>query len=626
MPVSPLVRLITLPTSGTVTIDVADNNTLYVVTGNVTLVGDLTIESSGTPFSALQVFIIYKAVVTVGAFNLTIFDEVFSDVQATVKQNITATYHSGAWDVDTAPDASENGWIETHMYGDETVTNAKLADMVRGTVKVGDATNRPSDLPAETNGYVLIGDGTDIISQPLGIAVANIFASLVVKATTSAALPAFTYNNGAGGVGATITINANGVAPAINGVTSTFGMRFLNKDSADQRYNGIYQWTNFGSAGTQAVATRTTDSDQTAELDTQIVTATDGTDIDGAGNNNANKPYTQQTDSPLIGTDIIVYIKGLGKVNNWKLLGNTLTTESWIGTKSNHDFPIRTNNTEKARVFATGELAIGIAASPLGTLHVKGLGGQSPLYVANNGGTGSLEYTNADTIKRGGALFSVAYSSLHTSWGSGALANVNTVISGNSAFGANALAANTTGYENNGFGYGALLSNQTGLFNNAFGKNALASLNGGSYNTAMGNNAGSALATTANYHTFLGGTAGYTQTGGTGTTYLGFETFASSGTFSFSVALGYKAQISASNQLAIGSVSDSAHINQWQNVYSATGTHSTHFLTATPEGSVSGTFGDWAFVNTGAIGQAYIKQTNPTATTGWVLLSTGGSE
>jgi hypothetical protein len=593
MPVSPLVRLITLPTSGNVTIDVAEQNTLFVVTGNVTLTGNLTIQSSGTPFSALQVFIIYKAVVTVGAFTLTIFDEVFSEVQATVKQNITCTYHSGAWDVDTAPDASEDGWIETHMIRDEAVTNAKLADMTRGTVKVGDATNRPSDLDGKTDGYVLIGDGNDIISESLAIAISeNIYAALIVKATTSDVLPAFTYNNGAGGIGATITINANGVAPAINGVTSTFGMRFLNKNSADQRYNGIYQWTNLGSVGTQAVATRTTDSDQTSELDPQIVIATDGTNIDGANNNNANKPYTQQTDAPIIGTDNIIYILGFAKVNNWKLGGNVNGAIYNIGTKDNFDFPVITNNIEVARFFATGELGIGITSSPLGLLHVKGVDAlrtTTALHI-NSTSTTDFSFRNDGSLFRGGNLYSVQDDdNRNTTWGRNALgvATVNNYY--HTAIGDNTLAALTG----------------TGIECTAIGQNALYQLTTGTQMTALGKAAGQGVTTAFR------------------SIYLGLNT---TGNFSYGIALGANATLTADHQFQVGHAGgggDSDYITEWVNSYSTTASHSTYFRTATPEGAQTGNPGDIAYVNDATNGFVYLKYSGVGTNTGWLALSTG---
>jgi hypothetical protein len=47
---------------------------------------------------------------------------------------------------------------------DDGVTNAKLANIARGSVKVGGASNAPTDLDAKTSGQILVGDGTDVVS------------------------------------------------------------------------------------------------------------------------------------------------------------------------------------------------------------------------------------------------------------------------------------------------------------------------------------------------------------------------------------------------------------------------------------------------------------------------------
>jgi len=47
---------------------------------------------------------------------------------------------------------------------DDGITNDKLANMTQGTVKVGGGSNAPTDLDAKTDGYILIGDGTDVNS------------------------------------------------------------------------------------------------------------------------------------------------------------------------------------------------------------------------------------------------------------------------------------------------------------------------------------------------------------------------------------------------------------------------------------------------------------------------------
>ncbi|GIU70146.1 MAG: hypothetical protein KatS3mg002_1382 [Candidatus Woesearchaeota archaeon] len=49
----------------------------------------------------------------------------------------------------------------------DKVDNNKLANMPRGTIKVGGVANAPTDLDAKNPGYILVGDGTDIKSVPI---------------------------------------------------------------------------------------------------------------------------------------------------------------------------------------------------------------------------------------------------------------------------------------------------------------------------------------------------------------------------------------------------------------------------------------------------------------------------
>ncbi len=46
----------------------------------------------------------------------------------------------------------------------DAVTNAKLANITRGSIKVGGNSNAPTDLDAKTSGQILVGDGTDLAS------------------------------------------------------------------------------------------------------------------------------------------------------------------------------------------------------------------------------------------------------------------------------------------------------------------------------------------------------------------------------------------------------------------------------------------------------------------------------
>lgn len=81
-----------------------------------------------------------------------------------------------------------------------------------------------------------------------------------VKVATTGALPAATYDNGASGVGATLTGDANGALPSIDGIGLAIGDRILVKDQAAGLQNGIYVVTQLGDAGTPFILTRSDDA------------------------------------------------------------------------------------------------------------------------------------------------------------------------------------------------------------------------------------------------------------------------------------------------------------------------------------------------------------------------------
>lgn len=98
-----------------------------------------------------------------------------------------------------------------------------------------------------------------------------------VRAATTGALPACAYANGTGGVGATLTGNANGALAAQDGVTLIAANRLLVKDQVASLQNGVYDVTQVGSAGTPFILTRATDADSWTELVSQVVIAEEGT-------------------------------------------------------------------------------------------------------------------------------------------------------------------------------------------------------------------------------------------------------------------------------------------------------------------------------------------------------------
>lgn len=150
------------------------------------------------------------------------------------------------------------------------------------------------------------GSGNIIVSSTGGdtTIINNYFESTTfVSVATTAPLPANTYNNGASGVGATLTGNANGALTAQDGVTPVVDMIILVKDEVDQKKNGPYKVTTVGTAdpgGTPYLLTRLVSSDTTAELYPQGV-------VVAGGDTNATLLFTQITVAPIPGTDNIVY-------------------------------------------------------------------------------------------------------------------------------------------------------------------------------------------------------------------------------------------------------------------------------------------------------------------------------
>jgi hypothetical protein len=155
-------------------------------------------------------------------------------------------------------------------------------------------------------------NNTDIVNKQYADAIASgIHFHEAVEYATTAALPACTYNNGADGVGATLTGNSNG-ALTVDAFTFTSptnnGTRVLIKNQGSGNQNGVYTLTQAGnsSPGAPFILTRATDFDtvgtgvdQIDEGDFFLVTS---------GTANANTAWVQQTPPPItVGATSIVF-------------------------------------------------------------------------------------------------------------------------------------------------------------------------------------------------------------------------------------------------------------------------------------------------------------------------------
>lgn len=92
-----------------------------------------------------------------------------------------------------------------------------------------------------------------------------------------------TYDNGTDGVGATLTANANGAFPTIDGYDLQVGETILVKDQTDLLENGSYELTDAGSSTTPWVLTRADLVNETDEVRGAFEFVINGTQQAGAG-------------------------------------------------------------------------------------------------------------------------------------------------------------------------------------------------------------------------------------------------------------------------------------------------------------------------------------------------------
>ncbi len=132
------------------------------------------------------------------------------------------------------------------------ITNADILEILRemsmGSHKITDVSDPTNPQDAATKSWVesLVSG----LSDPKD----------AVRVATTAALSACTYDNGTGGVGATLTADANGALPSIDGVALSVADRLLVKDQAAGLQNGIYVVTDLGDGSNPWILTRSEDA------------------------------------------------------------------------------------------------------------------------------------------------------------------------------------------------------------------------------------------------------------------------------------------------------------------------------------------------------------------------------
>lgn len=106
---------------------------------------------------------------------------------------------------------------------------------------------------------------TDLVNKAYADTIAGGFTFKGACVLTSTVNLSATYNNGASGVGATLTALANGII-VLDGLSPNNGERVLIRNQVSTPTNGIYVVTDRGTAGTPFILTRATDFDNAIEI------------------------------------------------------------------------------------------------------------------------------------------------------------------------------------------------------------------------------------------------------------------------------------------------------------------------------------------------------------------------
>lgn len=219
-----------------------------------------------------------------------------------VKGNGTSAFTA----VSTIPTSDLSGTISNGQLANSSVTiGTTSVSLGSSTLTLGGLTsvevtqNPATALQLATKQYVdgLVATGITY-HTPVKYEVPNTTGNLTA-----------TYNNGTGGVGATLTNAGTQVAFAPDGPTASIGDRILIYNQTNAYENGVYEVTVVGSGSTNWVLTRTTDTDSYGLKDPNALGEGDAFFVT-SGNTGAGETYVCNTSGTItFGTTAITFVQ-----------------------------------------------------------------------------------------------------------------------------------------------------------------------------------------------------------------------------------------------------------------------------------------------------------------------------
>jgi hypothetical protein len=312
-----------ITSTGTISIDTAVVATL---TGTQTLTNK-TISGASNTLTNIANASLTNSAITINGSSVSLGSSVTVTATAsnalTIGTGLTGTSYNGSTAVTIAIDSTVATLTGTQTLTNKTLTSPTIntptiatPTLTGGTINntvIGGSTPAAGTFTsvAMTTGTITTAptSGTDIVNKDYADSIAaglNYHQPVNYASTTT--LPTYTYNNGASGVGATITATANG-ALSLGGGSPTATQRVLikNEVSANAPYNGVYVVTQAGTAGTPFILTRATDYDTSGTGANEIDQGDYVLVISGTL---ASTAWVQQTPLPItVGTTALTFIQ-----------------------------------------------------------------------------------------------------------------------------------------------------------------------------------------------------------------------------------------------------------------------------------------------------------------------------